>query len=354
MHSLHTASADRILVGMAVESPSMSWDRPGWLQCAMERVDAELARRGITVNGPPRQIRRWSLSAVLRIPTSAGPVWYKEVPPLFAHEGRVTNWVSEVAPGSVPEVIGYGSGWQLTTEMPRSRRSPIGCPLDEIVPIQVASIGRIDELLAIGLPDRRLTGPTGLPRTIAALSERADLLGADEMTALRRAVPLLERISRRLHDLDIPPTLVHGDVSTTNSRSADHGWVYIDWTDACISHPFVDLAQPLLDARSATRRRKIESSFARMWERHASRPDVAIALAAAPIIGAAYQAETYRRIIDAVGMVDGHPELLHGWVRRLREAHRTESKRHGRTPVFDRRGRTVEQLNRFAGVLRRL
>lgn len=251
---------------------------------------------------------------MLRIPTSAGPVWYKEVPPLFAHEGRVTGWVSEVVPGSVPEVIGYGPGWQLTTEMPPPRRPPIGHPLDAIVPIQVASAGRLDELLAIGVPDRR---PTGLPGAIAALSERADLLAADEMTALRRVVPLLERTSRRLDGLDISPTLVHGDVSPTNSRSTDHGWVYIDWTDACVSHPFVELAQPLLDAGSATRRRHIESSFARMWERHASRADVAVALAAAPVIGAAYQTETYRRIIDAVGMVDDHPELLHVWVRRL-------------------------------------
>ncbi|MFA1538191.1 phosphotransferase [Actinomadura monticuli] len=280
-------------------------------------MTAELARRGIAVSGPPREIRRWSLSAVLRIPTGSGPLWYKEVPPLFAHEGRVTGWVSQVAPGSVPEVVGHGPGWQLTTEAPRPRRSSGGSPLDAIVPVQVASAGRAGELLAMGCPDRR---PAGLPGAVAALSARADLLAVDERTALRRVVPVLERISRRLDGLDIPATLVHGDVSTSNAWRTDRGWVYIDWTDACVSHPFVELAQPLLDARSKARRRRIEASFARMWERHGPEKHVAVAMAAAPVIGAAYQAETYRRIIDAVGMVDGHPELLREWVRRLCEA----------------------------------
>ena len=36
--------------------------------------------------GPVEQVRHWGISAVLRVPTDGGPVWVKEVFPVFAYE----------------------------------------------------------------------------------------------------------------------------------------------------------------------------------------------------------------------------------------------------------------------------
>ncbi len=53
--------------------------------------------------------------------------------------------------------------------------------------------------------------------------------------------PELKAICRRLGELDVPPTLVHGDLHLGNATRIDGELRYFDWTDACVAHPFIDL-----------------------------------------------------------------------------------------------------------------
>ena len=64
---------------------------------------------------------------------------------------------------------------------------------------------------------------------------------ADETIELRRLEPALEQLCRRLDALGPPATLVHGDLHMLNVARLNGELVYFDWTDACISHPFLDL-----------------------------------------------------------------------------------------------------------------
>ena len=48
-----------------------------------------MAASGIAAAGRPEQIRTWNLSSLWRLPSSAGTLWLKVVPPFFAHEGRL-------------------------------------------------------------------------------------------------------------------------------------------------------------------------------------------------------------------------------------------------------------------------
>jgi hypothetical protein len=279
----------------------------------LARVDRVLHERGRRRAGDPEQVRDWSVSTVLRVPTDRGPVWYKAVPPVFEHEGRVMAWLATIAPETVPEVLGHGAGWLVTADIGESSGVPVGHPIDAVVHLQQATIGREAEILAAGCRDRT---PPRLLAEMRDLAGRDDLLTTARRGALERCLPKLERQVVRAGELGIPVTLVHGDVNRDNSRWNGEHWMHIDWTDACLAHPFVELAQPLIDA-SPRERKLIETRFARIWERRAPASDVEAALTVAPALGAAHQCGTYRGIIDGVGPVDDHPQMLRHWVDRL-------------------------------------
>jgi aminoglycoside phosphotransferase (APT) family kinase protein len=59
--------------------------------------------------------------------------------------------------------------------------------------------------------------------------------------ALGAAVPRLVAACRELTGYAAPPSLVHGDLHLANVARGPRGYLFFDWTDACVAHPFLDL-----------------------------------------------------------------------------------------------------------------
>lgn len=84
---------------------------------------------------------------------------------------------------------------------------------------------------------------------LPAIEETARLPGIDaaawlsggELAELRGALPSPVATCAELAAFAVPATLVHGDLNLSNVADGPTGYRYFDWTDACISHPFVDL-----------------------------------------------------------------------------------------------------------------
>jgi hypothetical protein len=51
-----------------------------------------------------------------------------------------------------------------------------------------------------------------------------------------------DRRLERLAGHAVPPSLVHGDLHLANVARGPRGCRFFDWTDACVAHPFLDLA----------------------------------------------------------------------------------------------------------------
>ncbi|NKB71866.1 MAG: phosphotransferase [Candidatus Latescibacteria bacterium] len=51
----------------------------------------------------------------------------------------------------------------------------------------------------------------------------------------------LIQMSRELSGMPIPQTLVHGDLNMSNVAQQEGHYLFYDWTDACVSHPFFDM-----------------------------------------------------------------------------------------------------------------
>ena len=105
---------------------------------------------------------------------------------------------------------------------------------------QLASLAWLDELRAAGCPDRGL-GPTlAAWRDVLAHDPEMALLPDDERAAVLGAADEVEARVREFWSTGLPDTLAHGDLHPGNVAYDGQDLRLFDWTDACISHPFLD------------------------------------------------------------------------------------------------------------------
>jgi hypothetical protein len=254
------------------------WARPGWLAEASAWV-AEQAR----VEAEPELVRQWPLSAVYRFSTAEGPLYLKAVFALFRHEPAVTAALADEHPGDVPDVVAIDSdrGFLLMREFGPElgdRASPLWVDGVRLTAgIQRAWLGRGQELAALGAPARRLESLRGE-------------LGGDDALAAALA---------RMEELDLRDTIVHGDLHPWNATVDPDGIRIVDWSDAAIGPPFLDLAVVLYTVPAADVRARLIHAYLEPLHELAPEPQLREAAALGEVLGSLYQAVSYRAINGA-------------------------------------------------------
>ena len=272
-----------------------SWQRPGWMTRSVAELQTGLSRLGLQIVGPPVQSRHTALTAMVTMPTSNGLVWLKETHPLFAHEPVVISWLAAAMPRCVPRVLLDNGGWWATAEFPHPASRPAESHLAALARLQIAALER-GSLGAIGIPTR---SPPEIAEEIAGIVEWPRAADVGTRGRLRQLMPRLMEICEQAASSPIPASVVHGDFHRGNTRWTARGWLIYDWTDACLSHPFVDLAHTIWDDDIRQRNRQI-NQFLDEWSKVVSAPVIHSAVAAAPTISAAFQTASYARIVRAV------------------------------------------------------
>jgi hypothetical protein len=186
------------------------------------------------------QNRTWNLSAIWRLDVAGTPVaWLKQVPRFFQHEAAVLGLISGVTPGLVPPLLAAGeAGRMLLAHVPGEDGHDAGAEVcariaDEFHPVQVAFAGRIDTLLATGMPDVR-------PAVEPFAEVAAPYL--DSIDGLRALIDDLPRRLAEIAGCGLPDTLVHGDLHPGNARVDGAGTVVImDWGDSTVGNPARDI-----------------------------------------------------------------------------------------------------------------
>jgi hypothetical protein len=254
------------------------WARPGWLAGASAWV-ADQAR----VAGEAELVRQWPLSAVYRYPTADGPLYLKAVFTLFRHEPAVTAALAEAHPGDVPDVVAIDAdrGFLLMREFGAElgdRASPLWADGVRLTArIQRAWVDRAGELAALGAPTRRLD------------SLRGELEGVEPL------VEAWERMDR----LDLPDTIVHGDLHPWNAVVEPGRVRIVDWSDAAIGPPFLDLGVALYTEPDPETRARIVAAYLEPWRGLAPEPALREAAELGEVLGSVYQTMSYRAINQA-------------------------------------------------------
>lgn len=224
---------------LAHEPLRQSWAHPDGPRRLVAWARDSLEAAGIALRGKAEQRKTWNLSTLWRLPTDRGTVWLKAVPHFFAHEGAL---MERLGPAVTPQVHAAEPGRLLIADAPGDNMDTSGPTLapmvDLLTGVQADWAGRIDELVDIGLPDRRLTSE--MPRIERVVGEYEARLGAADRADLQRLLAGLDARVAAIADCGVPETLTHGDFHPGNVRGQDGRFLVMDWGDSCISHPMTD------------------------------------------------------------------------------------------------------------------
>jgi len=308
---------------MSDQSIQLPWTEKSWLEQASTWVHAELERQDIQVTGLIEQPHVSFSSTVLRVPSTAGDVYFKACGPGFAHEPALTDSLWQWRPDCMPPVLAADlqRGWMLTPDLGATLRSITEptrvlehwrrvLPLYAEVQIDLAS--RIKEILELGGLDRRLTMLPDqyeqlLTDTDALRLGHPDGLSTKQYQSLLQFAPKVHAMCEQLAGYRIPETLHHEDFHDANIFIRNSHYTFADWGESGVAHPFFTL---LVTSRVIAWRLKLAADspelvhlrdiYLEPWTRYESRENLLAAFKLAYRVGMICRALTWHRILAGV------------------------------------------------------
>jgi hypothetical protein len=224
-----------------------------WRAEADEWIHQQIARLGAGPAGAIDQLHVRPWSTVMRVPTENGDVYFKANASTLRHEASLVTLLSRRRPDCVPPLLAVDleRGWMLMADAGTQLRELLAREREltrwlAVLPlyagVQIDLIDDADELIALGVPDLRLS-------TLASKYEEMldDLAGlpADERRRLDEAVPRVGEVCDELAVYGLPETIQHDDFHDGQVYVSGDRYLLLDWGDACISHPFFTMAVTL-------------------------------------------------------------------------------------------------------------
>jgi hypothetical protein len=195
----------------------------------------------------------------MRVPTPDGTLWFKA--PDDATEAPLTALLATLLPDVVPEVVATDPtrGWMLLRDAGTRLREIIDADRDlghweaalpACAELQIAAMPRVDDLLAIGIPDLRLhVVPVQVEELLATpeflMLDEPDALSTGQRDELVAAMPRIRTMCAELEAFGVPASIQHDDLNDGNVYVRDGRYRIMDWGDASVSHPFHTLTVAL-------------------------------------------------------------------------------------------------------------
>jgi hypothetical protein len=293
---------------------TLLWEQPAWLEEARIWIENQLTERGLDRAGPVEQVHVRPWSTVLRVPVSDGCVFFKSTTPLLANDPGVTHVLARLRPECVlpPLAVDAERQWMLMPDG-GSRLRDVGGELadwEEILRLyaglQIDAAPHADELLRAGALDRRL----------GTLPAQLELSGDERFRTVAEDVAVL---CSELASYAIPETIQHDDFHDGNVLVRDGRYLFFDWGDSCVGHPFSTLTVTL---RSVAHRQGLEPEDAAIerlrdvyleeWTAYGSRDELLRASRLAYRLGMIVRALVWHPV--------GSEENVTGWLEEFRAA----------------------------------
>lgn len=233
------------------------WTQSDWFSRVSAWIYKELEHMDLGVTGPIKQVHVRPWSTVLHVPTIEGAVYCKASAEVLSHEPGLTKSLSLWRPEYLPRVLAADTehGWMLMADGGTRLREVIKTDRDirhweKLLPhyadFQIELADRLTDLLALGIPDRRLAT---IPEQYEKLLDNKDILlighsvglTSAEYLRLRNMKTHLGSLCERLANSPVPESIHHGDFHDGNIFLNDHHYVFFDWGDSSVAHPFFSL-----------------------------------------------------------------------------------------------------------------
>lgn len=296
----------------------LTWTDREWLEEASLWIRRTIEGLGMTVTGEIEQVRVRPWATALRVPTQSEDVWFKASIPVLANEAAVTRVLARHRPDCTPELLADipERGWMLLRDAGPALEGLLGTAaysqrweeaLALHAQLQIDLAEHVDELLEAGAIDRRLQTLPSLLEAVLGDAEALrvglpDGLTEEQLDELRKLAPELPTQANELAAYGIPETIQHDDLSDADVRMPDGGYRFIDWGDACVSHPFFTMTVTLrvlawrlgfgLEA-TAPELERFRDAYLEPWTRFLPRRELLVAFPPALRLGKLFRAFSY-------------------------------------------------------------
>jgi hypothetical protein len=308
-------------------------------------IHAQLKRLGIAVTGSIDRPKMSPWSTVLRVPSTSGDIYFKAAEPALAHEPALSEALWRWHPEYMPEVLAIDPqrGWMLTPDLGTTLRSLVQSPEDlihweRILPIyaevQIDLANRAEELLDLGVLDRRLAELPAKYEQLLSDHEAIRLghpegLSDEEHRQLRQKANEFRALCQQLSGYGIPETIHHEDFHDANIFVKGGRYIFADWGESGISHPFCSLlvawrviAWRLELEETAPEMERLRDIYLEAWTDYESPENLIAASKLAYRVGMICRALTWNRIVvDAPEPNKAeHADAVPGWLQEFLQA----------------------------------
>lgn len=239
------------------EQTELRWYASDWQKRARIWIHAEAERNAIRLTGEIEHSHAYAWSTVMKVPSSAGMLFFKATAPETVYETALTQRLSSWQPDCMPDLISVdpARGWMLMRDggeqlrasiRPTKDTRPWGPVITRYAELQIDLAEHIPDLLQLGIPDRRLETLPGFYAQILAdepalMIDQEKGLTLAEFQQLQAMTPRFEQVCADLAAFGLPASLDHGDFHDGNVLLKNGRITFFDWGDASITHPFVSL-----------------------------------------------------------------------------------------------------------------
>jgi hypothetical protein len=293
------------------------FSRFGWIEEAQRWIGNELGLNREPLTSEILQLNAGANHALVRLGRKAEPpLWLKAVVDPSDREFVITKSLALLAPEYLPQIVASREGWKAWCMKDAGRPLLESFGVDScsrtvhrLAELQIASIDHAHALLATGCRDLRYTALRDrIPQMMELAQEAMEYQSSG--FAPRLGVSRFRRLSTRLEDacvemadLNIPDTLMHGDISLDNILVGGQGCVFTDWAQALIGNPFVTFerlcSQIIQDTRAQSWLPRLADMYRAGWRSILSEEQINRALYLARTVTAAVdlltQCETLRQ-----------------------------------------------------------
>jgi hypothetical protein len=229
----------------------------GWIDAAQRWIQSSVDEHEVVFNGEIRHLNGGGAFCLIRLGTQHGPAyWIKGVGTPNDHEFRVTRFLAEHCPEHLPPIVAMRTDWNAWAMkdfgMSLNNSDSLDdfkCAARELATLQKKLVARSEELLALSCVDHRIGT---LDSKVDEIVEYLD--GAMRQQTSTKVAPLtssrLREIRNGLHDacnalqdLEIPDSLMHGDLSPGSILSHEARCAFTDWCEAYVGNPFISMEQ---------------------------------------------------------------------------------------------------------------
>jgi hypothetical protein len=284
------------------------WMRRGWFDRATAWMRTATADAGRPLTSDPQPFFLRGISALLRAPTDGPDLFLKAVFPPFHAEPVLTRILAARFPEAVPRVVAIEpeEGWLIVEDIGSAwvgdvpeadRPAALARGAQALVTIQrefAPDAEAIRTLLEAGAPHRPLSE---LVASVAAAIGPDGFGVGDGGIPPERAGRVLDALAMavaRVEAVGLPESVVHGDFHSGNAALVDDRIVIIDWSDAAISNPAIDLVTWI--AWSENRPDEVDAAtgaWAGAWSGTVDGDALRAVIDDVLIVGAAYQIVSY-------------------------------------------------------------